>query len=142
MTIRRLFTKVERDSAEESLKQVFLALYYRHEFARRNEKVFTAGKDIAKSLGLPEERLKTFVQKGEFLTDAIIRCVETANTRTKRTRADALKAYLKEHAVIPMVWDWDEKRSFFPVGYLDDIAANFTECLKAFKSLMGFEAYT
>ena len=138
MTIRRLFTKVERDSAQESLRQVFLALYYRHEFARRNEGVFKAGKKIAKALGLPEERLKTFVQKGEFLTDAIIRCVETANTKAKGTRTKALKDYLKKFAVIPMVWDWDEKRSFFPVGYLDDIEAKFTECQKAFKSLMGF----
>ena len=142
MTIRRLFTKVERDSAEESLKQVFLALYYRHEFARRNEEVFKAGKEIAHCLGLSEERLKTFVQKGEFLTDAITRCVETANTKAKSTRIRALKDYLKKYAVIPMVWDWDDKRSFFPIGYLDDIAANFTECNKAFKSLMGFEAYT
>ena len=141
MTIRRLFTKVERDSAKESLKQVFLALYYRHEFARRNEGVFKAGKKIAKDLGLSEERLKTFVQKGEFLTDAIIRCVETANTRSKSTRIRALKDYLKNYAVMPMVWDWNEKRSFIPVGYLDDIESNFTECHKAFKSLMGFEAY-
>ena len=141
MTIRRLFTKVERDSAQESLRQVFLALYYRHEFARRNEGVFKAGKKIAKALGLPEERLKTFVQKGEFLTDAIIRCVETAKTKTKRTRIEALKAYLKEYAVIPMVWDWDEKRPFFPIGYFDTIETKFTECHKAFKSLMGFEAY-
>lgn len=141
MTIRRLFTKVERDSAKESLKQVFLALYYRHEFARRNKGVFDAGKEIAHCLGLSEERLKTFVQKGEFLTDAIIRCVETANTKAKGTRVRALKDYLQKFAVIPMVWDWDENRSFIPVGYLDDIESNFTECQKAFKSLLGFEAY-
>ena len=141
MTIRRQFTKVERDSAEESLKQVFLALYYRHEFARRNKGVFEAGKDIAKSLGLSEERLKTFVQKGEFFTDALINCVEKANTRTKNKRIKVLKAYLNKYGVLPMVWDWDEERSFFPVKYFDDVRANFLESLKAFKSLMGFEAY-
>lgn len=141
MTIRRLSIKVERDSAEEALKQVFLALYYRHEFARRNEEVFKAGKDIAKCLGLPEERLKTFVQKGEFLTDAIVRSVEKANTRTKSKRIEALRDYLQKYRILPMVWDWNEGRSFFPVKYLDDVRANFPECQKAFKSLMGFEAY-
>ena len=141
MTIRRQFTKVERDSAEESLKQVFLALYYRHEFARRNKAVFKAGKDIAADLGLGEERLRTFVHSGEFLTDTIVRSVEKANTRTKSKRFEALRVYLQKYGVLPMVWDWTEGRSFFPVKYLDDVRANFLECHQAFKSLMGFEAY-
>ena len=103
--------------------------------------MFKEGEKIAKSLGLKEERLKTFIQSGEFLTTALIRCIEGANTRAKRQRTDSLKQYLQDFGVLPMVWHWSEDRTFFPIEYFDDVGTNFYPCLRAFKSLMGFEAY-
>ena len=90
------------------MKQVFLALYYRHEFARRNEKVYKEGRKIAESLGMPEERLRTFIQSGRHLTDDIIKNVEGAKGRAKGARRKALGDYLKDFGVLPMVWNSDE----------------------------------
>ncbi len=142
-SLRRTQIEVQLSAANESLKEVFFALYYRHEFARRNMQVYKAGKNIAQALKMPEERLKTFVQDGRFLTEDIRLWVEQATGTDKGARRKALRDYLVDFGVLPMVWNWDEKRSFLPRKYFEaiDEETTYYESLMAFKSLMGFEGY-
>lgn len=142
-SLRRTQIEVQLSAANESLKEVFFALYYRHEFARRNMQVYKAGKKIAQALKMPEERLKTFVQDGRFLTEDIRLWVEQATGTDKGARRKALRDYLVNFGVLPMVWNWDQEDSFLPRTYFEavDEGANYYECLMAFKSLMGFEGY-
>ena len=134
-------TKVEKASAVKYFEQVFRALYYRHEFARRNKRVYDAGPAIAKKLGMPEGRFKSFVQSGSFLTDEIIAHVEKSERRTKGARRQALGNYLEEFGIIPLIWTWGEVEPFFPRKYFAESHDNFIKCQEAFKSLLKFEAY-
>ena len=134
-------TKVEKASAVKYFEQVFRALYYRHEFARRNKRVYDAGPAIAKKLGMPEVRFKSFVQSGSFLTDEIIAHVEKSERRTKGARRQALGNYLEEFGIIPLIWTWGEVEPFFPRKYFAESHDNFIKCQEAFKSLLKFEAY-
>ena len=134
-------TKVEKASAVKYFEHVFRALYYRHEFARRNKRVYDAGPAIAKKLGMPEVRFKTFVQSGRCLTDEIFDHVEKSERRTKGARRQALGDYLDEFGIIPLIWTWGEAEPFFPRKYFTESHDNFTKCLETFKSLLKFEAY-
>jgi len=134
-------TKVEKASAVKYFEHVFRALYYRHEFARRNKRVYDAGPPIAKKLGMPEERFKSFIQSGSFLTDEIIDHVEKSERRTKGARRQALGNYLEEFGIIPLIWTWGEAEPFFPRKYFAESHDNFIKCHEAFKSLLSFEAY-
>ena len=116
-------------------------MYYRHEFARRNKRVYDAGPPFAKKLGMPESRLKTFVQSGRFLTDDLIENVENSERRTKGARRQALGSYLHEYGIVPLIWKWGEVEPFFPRKYFAESHDNFVKCQEAFKSLLGFEAY-
>ena len=134
-------TKVEKASAVKYFEHVFRALYYRHEFARRNKRVYDAGPPFAKKLGMPEVRFKTFVQSGRCLTDEIFDHVEKSERRTKGARRQALGNYLEEFGIIPLIWTWGEAEPFFPRKYFTESHDNFIKCLEAFKSLLKFEAY-
>lgn len=134
-------TKVEKASAVKYFEQVFRALYYRHEFARRNKRVYDAGPAIAKKLDMPEARLKTFVQSGRFLTDDLIVNVENSERRTKGARRQALGSYLHVYGIVPLIWKWGEAEPFFPRKYFAEPHDNFVKCQEAFKSLLRFEAY-
>lgn len=134
-------TKVEKASAVKYFEHVFRALYYRHEFARRNKRVYDAGPAIAKKLGMPEVRFKSFVQSGNFLTDEIIAHVEKSERRTKGARRQALGSYLNEYGIIPLIWKWGETEPFFPRKYFTESHDNFLRCQEAFKSLLRFEGY-
>ncbi len=134
-------TKVEKASAVKYFEQVFRALYYRHEFARRNKRVYDSGPAIAKKLGMPEVRFKSFVQSGSFLTDEIIAHVEKSERRTKGARRQALGNYLEEFGIVPLIWTWGEAEPFFPRKYFAESHDNFIKCQEAFKSLLKFEAY-
>lgn len=134
-------TKVEKASAVKYFEQVFRALYYRHEFARRNKRVYDAGPAIAKNLDMPEGRFKSFVQSGSFLTDEIIAHVEKSERRTKGARRKALGSYLHEYGIVPLIWKWGEAEPFFPRKYFAEPHDNFVKCQEAFKSLLRFEAY-
>lgn len=141
MSEKKQVAKVQRAKGEESFEQIFLALYYRHEFARRNKAVFEAGDGIAAALGMPIDRFRFFDKGGSFLTDEIHEAVENSPSRTKGGRRKALGDYLKEFNVVPMTWDWGETRTFFNRALFESVQSNFDTCYLIFQSLLSFEAY-
>lgn len=140
-TVRRQFPVVQTRKMEEAYRQIFRGLYYRHEFARRNKTVFEAGAGLPKMLGLPEERFRTFIQSNRCLTDDIIKAVEGKSGRAKGVCRSELRAYLKTHKIVPMTWDWSEKRPFFPRELFTHTQSWFHHCYTIFNALMRFEAY-
>ncbi len=139
--IRRQPVKVQRTAAESSIRLVFQALYYRHEFARRNKEVYVSQDSLAKDLGLPEDLFRKFVHPDGFLTDILRNKIESSRGRAKGSRRKALKQYLSELAIVPMCWKWGDEGTFFPKQYFEEVQMNYLSCIKAYKSLLGFEAY-
>mgnify|MGYP003615350938 CR=1 FL=1 len=141
MSLRRQTKKVDKAKAIAFFKKVFLGLYYRHEFARRNKRVYDAGPEIVRKLGMHPKRFGSFVQSGKFLTDDIVEQVEGSVKRTKGAMRRALGDYLHEYGVIPMMWTWGESGSFFPRSYFEEPHDNYMRCVEAFKALLWFEGY-
>ena len=141
MTVRRQRTKVDIAKAVKYFSGIFKAIYYRHEFARRNQRVFEAGPIFAQKLGMPVERFKTFIQDGNYLTDDIHEWVEGSERRTKGARRKMLGEYLKAYRIIPLAWCWTDKDSFFPRHLFSDPRKNFLGCYEILKSLLNFETY-
>ena len=141
MTIRRQRTKVDIAKATKYFGDIFKAIYYRHEFARRNQRVYEDGPIFAQKLGMPVERFKTFIQDGNYLTDDIQEWVEDSKRRTKGARRKMLGEYLKKYRIIPLAWCWTDQDSFFPRRLFADPRKNFLECSEILKSLLNFEAY-
>lgn len=103
--------------------------------------MFKAGADLPGDLGLPEERFRTFIQNNRCLTDDIIKAVEGSSGRTKGSRRTKLADYLKLHKIIPLTWDWDEKRPFFPRELFSKTQSWHHHCFLVFNALMKFENY-
>lgn len=141
MSLQRQPKKVDKAKAIDYFKRVFLALYYRHEFARRNKRVYDAGPGFARKIGISPKRLGTFVQSGRFLTDDIVEHVEGSIRRTKGSRRQVLAEYLHEYGILPMIWTWGETESFFPRAYFEEPHDNYMRCVEAFKALLWFEGY-
>jgi hypothetical protein len=135
--LMRQFTRVQFKKAEESYKEIFRNLHYRHEFARRDENVPAAGAILAKALGMPPSRFRTFAANGKFLTEELLGRVGKPSETERRS---ALAKYLSTWRVLPMTWSPGESPRFFAKNLF---AQNFQfdECRRVFKSLMKFEAF-
>ena len=136
--LRRPFTEIQFKKASEAYGKIFRGLYYRHEFARRNETVTDDSAKLAKALGFKPDRFQSFKANGRYLTDEIMTLVAKPINGKK---GDLLSTYLKQHSVLPVNAIGENATPFFDRNLFETPQVVFDECFNIFKSLMVFEAY-
>ena len=130
--------------AAEAYAEIFRGIYWRHEFARRNETVAKESAELAKTLGIKDSRFEVFIHDGYPLTDDLIDLV----SRPDREEASkALKMFLETHKVLPVTLNSTSKETFFPKEFGSDqevaityFADHLNDGRMIFKCLLLFEA--
>jgi|GEM_PF-4130548 hypothetical protein len=124
---------------------IFRGLYWRHEFARRNDAVSTASRDLAKALGFKPTRFEIFIQNGRPLTDELIDLCRVGSMPAKT----ALREFLEKYKVLPTAWNPQTKSPYFPMEFglreserVNYIYDTLLDCKTLFNNLLLFEAFS
>ena len=95
----------------EAYAEIFRGIFWRHEFARRNETVAKDSAELAKTLGIEESRFEIFIHDGYPLTDDLIDLVSKPD---REVASKALKMFLETHKVLPVTLNSISKEKFLP----------------------------
>lgn len=128
----------------KAYSEIFRGLYWRHEFARRNNAVSTASKDLAMALGFKITRFEQFIHNGRPLTDELIDVCRIGPMPAKT----ALREFLEKYKVLPTTWNPQSKSPYFPMEYglREPERANYIydtliDCKTLFNNILLFEAH-
>lgn len=142
---RKASTLKQAKRLTEAYAGIFRGLYWRHEFARRNEAVSNASRDLAKALGFKPERFEHFIQDAHPLTDELVHICK-AGTQTAKS---ALGKFLDIYKVFPTTWTRHSKAPYFPMEFgLDDrgrenyVFDTLANCRMLFNNFLLFEAFS
>ena len=129
----------------KAYSEIFRGLYWRHEFARRNDAVSTASRDLAKVLGFKPTRFEIFIQNGRPLTDELIDLCRIGSVPAKT----ALREFLEKYKVLPTTWNPQTKSPYFPMEFglmkterVNYIYDTLLDCKTLFNNLLLFEAHS
>ena len=129
----------------KAYSEIFRGLYWRHEFARRNDAVSTASRDLAKALGFKPTRFEIFIQNGRPLTDELIDVCRIGSMPAKT----ALREFLEKYKVLPTTWNTQTKSPYFPMEFglrkterVNYIYDTLLDCKTLFNNLLLFEAHS
>ena len=111
--MRRITRQPEGQVQNTALNNILMGIYYRHEFARRNEELILASKTLLGTLGIPLEQAEHFMSPdGETnLAKSIIVRVNEEPAASRTTLMDQVANFLGEHRVLPMACT---SGTFFP----------------------------
>lgn len=130
------------DNITAYLKQIFPGIFYRHEFARRNEDVADASERLFKEFSIPPETSRHFSLGGvpRFLTSLLMeKAVEPSTDGIQRKQM--LRDFLTEYRVIPMgrtVAQYSKENAFFP-AYAADSTGSFGQLYPLWHAVIKFE---
>ena len=140
---RKASTPKQGKRLVEAYAKIFRGLFWRHEFARRNDAVSNKSRVLAKALGFKPTRFEEFTGDARPLTDEL---VDICKTGTKPAKT-ALREFLEKFKVLPTTWSLQSKSTYFPMEFgLGDIECEnyvldaFLDCRTLFNSYLLFEA--
>ena len=102
--MRRIIRQPEVKAQNTALNNILLGIYYRHEFARRNEELIAASKTILGTLGIPLEQAEHFISPDgkTNMAKAIIDRVKAEPDGSCSQLMDQVASFFGEHRVLPM----------------------------------------
>jgi len=102
--MRRIIRQPEVKAQNTALNNILLGIYYRHEFARRNEELIAASKTILGTLGIPLEQAEHFISPDgkTNMAKAIIDRVKAEPDGSRSQLMDQVASFFGEHRVLPM----------------------------------------
>ena len=140
---RKASTLKQEKRLTEAYSGIFRGLYWRHEFARRNEAVSNASRTLAKALGFKPTRFEEFIRDAHPLTDELVHVCRSGTSPEKT----ALREFLDKYKVLPTTWSHQGESTYFPMEFgLGEIEREnyvfdtLLDCRTLFNSFLLFEA--
>lgn len=117
---------------KQALQIVFRGIFYRHEFARRNDDVRKESADLLKQLDMPPDRANHFLAEDgkSMLTDEIMANFKKTTPANQRKMKQALRRFFQKSKILPMTGDLTAGDTTLEVESIKDMPG-FANALKS-----------